>query len=110
ILMAQKDQQHFTVFKIRRCFLWNNQYFQLDVYQEPAPPRCKGLILLETFTTERDTPTFPSFLTIEREVTNDPNYSMFNLSQKGDLVHDVDSLDDDSFASFALMNQPSADN
>ncbi|BFZ18641.1 hypothetical protein BsWGS_21680 [Bradybaena similaris] len=110
VLMAQKDQQHFTVFKIRRCFLWNNQYFQLDMYQEPAPPRCKDLILLETFTTERDTPTLPSFLTIDREVTSDPNYSMFNLSRKGEhLVHD-DSLDDDSIPSVASTSKPASEN
>ncbi|GFO43175.1 trpl translocation defect protein 14 [Plakobranchus ocellatus] len=83
ILMAQRDDQHYTVFKIRRCFLWNNQYFQLDMYQDPAPPGCKGLMLLETFTTLKDLPELPHFLQVEREVTNDPKYSMFNLSQKG---------------------------
>ncbi|CAL1545530.1 unnamed protein product, partial [Lymnaea stagnalis] len=39
ILLAQRDDQHYTIFKIRRCFLWNNKYFQLDIYQDPAPPR-----------------------------------------------------------------------
>lgn len=72
--------------------------------------RCKGLILLETFTTEQDTPTLPSFLTVVREVTSDPNYSMFNLSRKGEhLVHE-DSLDDDSIASVASMSKPASEN
>lgn len=38
-MLAQKDDAHFTIFKKRRCFLVNNQYFQLDTYQEPSHPR-----------------------------------------------------------------------
>jgi len=40
LLLAQKDSGHYTVYASRRCFLWNNQYFQLDVYGEPCPERC----------------------------------------------------------------------
>lgn len=32
-MIAQKDDAHFTIFKKRRCFVTNNQYFQLDIYQ-----------------------------------------------------------------------------
>ncbi|XP_005110172.1 TRPL translocation defect protein 14 [Aplysia californica] len=90
ILMAQRDEQHHTVFKIRRCFLWNNQYYQLDMYREPAPPKCKGLMLLETFTTDKGLTTLPDFLTVEKEVTEEPKYSMFNLSQKDEYLVDGD--------------------
>lgn len=38
-MLAQRDDSHFTIFKRRRCFLINNQYFQLDIYREPAHPR-----------------------------------------------------------------------
>lgn len=38
-LLAQRDDAHFTIFKKRRCFLVNNQYFQLDIYKEPSHPR-----------------------------------------------------------------------
>lgn len=38
-LLAQRDDAHFTVYKRRRCFLVNNQYYQLDVYKEPSHPR-----------------------------------------------------------------------
>ncbi|XP_021916032.1 TRPL translocation defect protein 14 isoform X1 [Zootermopsis nevadensis] len=82
-LLAQRDDSHFTIFKKRRCFLFNNQYFQLDIYKEPCHPRCKGLILLETYTTSEDCnvqKSLPQFLTIVEEVTGNPLYSMFNLS------------------------------
>jgi len=38
-MLEQRDPFHLTIFKKRRCFLYNNQYFQLDVYQEPCHPR-----------------------------------------------------------------------
>jgi predicted ATPase len=86
-MLAQKDDSHFTILKKRRCFLVNNQYFQLDIYQEPSHPRCKGLMLLETYTSlegEKLDEILPKFLNIVKEVTGDPYYSMFNLSLKED--------------------------
>ncbi|XP_076472977.1 TRPL translocation defect protein 14-like [Babylonia areolata] len=86
ILLAQKDEKHHTVYKVRRCFLWHNHYFQLDIYQSPCPDRCKGLMLLETFTTkDPDKVTLPTFIRVEKEVTGDPSYSMFNLSLKDEF-------------------------
>ncbi|XP_011646490.1 TRPL translocation defect protein 14 [Pogonomyrmex barbatus] len=82
-MLAQRDDSHFTIFKRRRCFLINNQYFQLDIYREPAHPRCRGLMLLETYTAltgDELENILPQFLTIEKEVTGNPDYSMFNLS------------------------------
>ncbi|XP_001600611.1 TRPL translocation defect protein 14 isoform X3 [Nasonia vitripennis] len=82
-MLAQRDDSHFTIFKRRRCFLINNQYFQLDIYREPGHPRCKGLMLLETYTalpSDKLENILPQFLTIEKEVTGNPDYSMFNLS------------------------------
>ena len=48
--------------------------------------RCKGLILLETYTTKTDDLHLPDFLEIMKEVTDDPAYSMFNLSLKESLT------------------------
>ncbi|KAK0083697.1 hypothetical protein PV325_008391 [Microctonus aethiopoides] len=82
-MLAQRDDAHFTIFKRRRCFLINNQYFQLDIYREPGHPRCRGLMLLETYTAlsgEELKNILPHFLSIEKDVTGNPDYSMFNLS------------------------------
>lgn len=86
-ILAQQDDSHFTIYKKRRCFLFNNQYFQLDIYKEPAHPRCRGLLLLETYSIIDDSELLkrlPQFLDIVEEVTGNPNYSMFNLSLKED--------------------------
>ena len=43
--------------------------------------RCKGLILLETYTTNTSEDfKVPTFLEVQREVTGDLDYSMYNLS------------------------------
>ncbi|GLV35977.1 TRPL translocation defect 14 [Carabus blaptoides fortunei] len=86
-LLPQKDDSHFTIYKQRRCFLINNQYFQLDIYKEPGHPRCRGMILLETYSAmdeEGMQHRLPKFLIIEKEVTGNPDYSMFNLSLRED--------------------------
>lgn len=81
-MLAQRDPNHLTVFKRRRCFIWNNYSFQLDIYKEPCNPKCKGLIILELYTSCEDTSTIPpEWLDISHEVTHDPQYSMFILSR-----------------------------
>lgn len=81
MLLAQRDTSRQSILKKRRCFLWNNLYFQLDVYDESCPAKCKGLMILETFTTlTGDELPLPSFLEISKEVTGDPAYSMYYLS------------------------------
>ena len=48
--------------------------------------RCKGLILLETYTTrEGGLLELPDFLEIDTEVTGNAKYSMFNLSLKEEM-------------------------
>ncbi|XP_037295641.1 TRPL translocation defect protein 14 isoform X2 [Manduca sexta] len=87
-LLPQRDEAHFTIFKKRRCFIYNNQYYQLDIYRQPTHPRCRGLVLLETYSAAYDQNTLlaslPKFLRIEKEVTGDHAYSMYNLSLKED--------------------------
>ncbi|XP_038059692.1 TRPL translocation defect protein 14-like [Patiria miniata] len=82
LLLAQRDPTRSQIVKKRRCFLWQNLYYQMDIYREPPNDRCKGLILLETYTTlpGNELP-LPDFLKISKEVTGDKNYSMYNLSK-----------------------------
>jgi len=89
-LLGQTDPLHLTVNKTRRCFMYNNQYFQLDIYKEPCHQRCSGLMLLETYTTlspEDFATRLPSFLNIEHQVTGDPAFSMFNLSLRDEWMN-----------------------
>lgn len=84
-MRVQANENHFPIYKKRRCFIHNNQYFQLDIYKEPCHPRCRDLILLETYSTldsEELKKRLPTFLNVVRDVTGQPNYSMYNLSLK----------------------------
>ena len=38
-LLTQEDPNHYEAYKIRRCFLWKNQYYQLDIYKDPCHDR-----------------------------------------------------------------------
>lgn len=114
-LLDQTDPLHLTVNKTRRCFMYNNQYFQLDIYKEPCHPRCKGLILLETYTTlSPDTfqERLPKFLNVDQQVTGDPAFSMFNLSLRDEWMNNKkfchrlsDDEDDDDEATEKASNR-----
>ncbi|TRY71688.1 hypothetical protein TCAL_03417 [Tigriopus californicus] len=89
-LLSQEDSNHFPVYKTRRCFLFQNQYFQMDIYKEPCHGRCKGLMLLETYTTltgEDLLKRLPPFLNLGNNVTGDSAFSMFNLSLRDDWAN-----------------------
>jgi len=114
-LLDQTDPLHLTVNKTRRCFMYNNQYFQLDIYKEPCHPRCKGLILLETYTTlspDQFQERLPKFLNIDQQVTGDPAFSMFNLSLRDEWMNNKkfchrlsDDEDDDDEATEKASNR-----
>eukprot|EP00088_Acartia_fossae_P054455 TRINITY_DN625_c0_g1_i16.p1 TRINITY_DN625_c0_g1~~TRINITY_DN625_c0_g1_i16.p1 ORF type:complete len:434 (-),score=171.11 TRINITY_DN625_c0_g1_i16:495-1796(-) len=94
-LLSHRDDTHLPVFKTRRCFLYQNQQYQLDMYKSPCHPRCRNLILLETFTTLEDeeiVASLPPFLRVKRQVTGDPAFSMYNLSLRGDWEESVDQF------------------
>jgi hypothetical protein len=100
--LTMKDMSRATVHKKRRCFNYGTQvspwvtliafqlnilfqYFHLDIYVKPLPPACeKPLKILETYTTQpvgSNEPELPVFLKIEREITGEKGYSMYELSR-----------------------------
>ena len=78
-LMQANRQNNVTIRKTRRCFKWNDQYYQMDIYRSPHP----GLMLLETWSSlPPEQLQMPDFLTVKENVTGNPQYSMFNLSKQ----------------------------
>lgn len=83
--MAQRSDSHHTIVKVRRCFIWQQTYFQLDIYKEPNTKRCSGLLILETFSTlsvDQMKNKLPPFLSILREVTSDSEFATHSLALK----------------------------
>jgi hypothetical protein len=96
-----RDPRRVTICKRRRCFNFGSQvptfsfdlpysyllqYFHLDIYVRPLPPLCgtKQLMILETYTTTKlgdVEPQLPGFVGIDREITGDLSFSMYNLSK-----------------------------
>ncbi|KAL7751622.1 hypothetical protein RI367_003087 [Sorochytrium milnesiophthora] len=104
-LKLHMDPTRSVIVKTRRCFHFNNRYFQLDTFRTP----CTGLMLLEAYIHASYVPVMnpspnpadpnslsprvasmnmnlsevlPSFVDIDRDVTDDPAYSMFELAKK----------------------------
>lgn len=83
-LLKRKDPSTVTIHKTRCCFVWEGQYFELDSFIQPHPK----LQLLEAELDEGQTRVpLPPFITIERDVTEDPNYTNRALaSAKGSVT------------------------
>lgn len=77
-LLNQADSTRLPIVKKRTCFLWENQYFELDCFKGAR----EGLVILEAELEEDDDKiTLPPFLEIEKEVTQDRQYSNFELAK-----------------------------
>ncbi len=85
MLLKTIDTSHYTIYKLRRCFEWRHRYYQLDIYEEPCNPCCRGLAILTTHCMDQDL-LLPNFIEIQKEITDDPFYSMFNLSLRKQKV------------------------
>ena len=71
---SQSDPTRQPIHKIRRCFLYKDRYFQIDVFKSASP----GLVLLEGYLDPNHC-VLPDWLELE-DVTDDKSYSMFNLA------------------------------
>ena len=76
-LKAQSDPSRVPIYKKRRCFNWQNRYFQLDVFESPR----KGLVLLEAYLESKQfqNQLLPPWWKLT-EVTDDKSYSMYEMA------------------------------
>ncbi|KAJ3202473.1 hypothetical protein HK099_001836 [Clydaea vesicula] len=77
LLKINMDQTRVPILKKRRCFLYNEKYYQLDYFMRPKD----GLVLLEAYLDFQGMKGLPDWLELT-EVTDDKSYSMFELSKK----------------------------
>lgn len=75
-LQRLRDSARRVIKKRRFCFMYNYQYFELDVFLDP-PGLCKLEIEL---TEENESIMLPPFLKVKKEVTGDPQYSNFGIA------------------------------
>ncbi|KAF1746597.1 hypothetical protein GCK72_023054 [Caenorhabditis remanei] len=86
--LKMKDRKRSSIYKRRRCFVYETMSFNLDIYCTPLPPRAHGVpyLVLEAFTNiPKGTPlpagSVPPFLRIAKEITDNSEYSMFRLAE-----------------------------
>lgn len=80
-LLNKADTSLKQIIKKRACFVYMNQYFELDLYDFSDD---KAIVEIE-LTSESDTVHFPEFLTIIKEITDDLNYRNIALAKKQTL-------------------------
>lgn len=78
-LMQEANPAKRTVVKRRRCFVWKDQYFELDEFVEPQLEHQ----LLEIEDAERpEDVALPPFLRIVKDVTGNPDYYNSNIAKR----------------------------
>jgi CYTH domain-containing protein len=78
-LLGRADPRRRAIEKIRHCFLWAAQYFEVDVFTNLSRP----LILCEREkTTICEETILPPFLNVERNVTNEREFSNSSIALK----------------------------
>lgn len=78
-LMAQADPYRHTIHKLRKSFIYEGQYFELDQYLD----RLQGLVILETKgIAQGEEVKLPSSIKIVEDITGKKEYYNYNLSLK----------------------------
>lgn len=66
-----------SIVKNRYCFIYQNQYFELDIY-----PSWENEAILEIeLTSENQEVSIPDWIEVIKEVTDNPNYKNYNLAK-----------------------------
>jgi len=77
--LAQADPSRTTIHKRRTCFVWENRYFELDTFVNPALPF--SLLEIEDAEHHEDIQ-FPPFIKIIEDVTDNKEFYNSNLARK----------------------------
>lgn len=77
-LRTLRNPEKCTIKKRRVCFFWKEQFFEVDLFEEPQP----GLMLMEAERTDR-TPDLelPPFVKVIRNVTDEKQYSNAEIAR-----------------------------
>lgn len=81
VLISDSTTFSNTITKKRICFVYENQYFEIDLYDFSED---KAILEIE-LTNENNTVQLPSFIKVIKEVTDDPNYWNYSLAKSQTL-------------------------
>ncbi|PJF18849.1 hypothetical protein PSACC_01398 [Paramicrosporidium saccamoebae] len=75
-LLLQADPAHCPIRKLRRCFVWEDQYYHLDYFADPG----ECIILMESQQPADKAPKTPPFINVKADVTLSQAYTLDALS------------------------------
>lgn len=79
-LLQKADPSRRTIHKLRRCFVWEEQYFELDTFIDPKIQH--HILEFESLPGKENCPIqFPPFIKVIEEVTENANYYNANLAK-----------------------------
>lgn len=76
--LSEIDNKLFTVIKTRYCFVYENQYFKLDIFNNDDKT---GILEIEA-TNENDEVSLPNFLDIKEDITKYTMYSNYEIAKR----------------------------
>lgn len=82
--MGFADPQRKIIRKTRYCFLWENQYFELDEHKEYIPGMDYKHVLEIELTGIEQKVKMPPFIEIAQEATGDKRFSNYNLARRNE--------------------------
>lgn len=90
-MLELKDPSKNQLRKIRQCFIYERQYFMVEIFSEIVGR--PSILRIET-TGEAQKIHIPPFINVLREVTNDPFYETKVMAEKDYIMpeHDKDSI------------------
>lgn len=80
-LLSYADPERKTIKKTRYCFLYENQYFELDEYHDDMDLEYKYVLEIELTHIDQEIK-MPPFIEIAQEATGDKRFSNYNLAKK----------------------------
>ena len=83
-LLAEANPAKHPIRKRRQCFEWDGRFLELDTFVEPPLPH--HLLEIEHVSMD-DQISFPPFLNVLKEVTDDPEWYNTNISLKGPKIN-----------------------
>ena len=84
-LLMNADTSKSIIRKTRYCFIYENQYFELDIY-----PFCDTKAILEIELTDKGKEvTIPNDISVIREVTNDDNFKNVNIAMDKNILNNA---------------------
>jgi CYTH domain-containing protein len=77
--MTALDRTRQPIEKHRHCFVWKDQYFELDIFESPQLP-CAVLEI--ELLSENQEVFLPPFLKVIREVSHDPAWKNSTIAKR----------------------------